>query len=57
MTPPVGILTYICCVIARITVAQVFWVIWPFVGAMVAMLFVVTYFPTLILFVPSIFIR
>lgn len=57
VTPPVGILTYICCAIARITVAQVFWIIWPFVGAMVAMLFVVTYFPKLILFIPSLFIR
>lgn len=57
VTPPVGILTYICCSIGRITVSQVFWVIWPFVGAMVVMLFVVTYFPKLILFVPSILIR
>ena len=55
VTPPVGILTYICCSIGRITVAQVFWIIWPFVAAMVAMLFVVTYFPRLILIVPSLF--
>jgi C4-dicarboxylate transporter DctM subunit len=57
VTPPVGILTYICCAIARITVAQVFWIIWPFVAAMVAMLGVVTYFPRLIMFIPSMFIR
>jgi len=57
VTPPVGILTYICCAIARITVAQVFWIIWPFVAAMVAMLGVVTYFPRLIMFIPSIFIH
>lgn len=57
VTPPVGILTYLCCSIARITVAQVFWIIWPFVGAMVAMLFLVMYFPWLILVVPSFFGR
>jgi len=57
VTPPVGILTYLCCSIAQVTVAQVFWVIWPFVGAMVAMLFLVTYFPWLILIIPSLFGR
>ena len=57
VTPPVGILTYLCCSIARITVAQVFWTIWPFVGAMAAVLFLVLYFPWLILVVPSMFGR
>lgn len=57
VTPPVGILTYLCCSIGRITVAQVFWTIWPFVGAMAAMLILVLYFPWLILVVPSLFGR
>ena len=57
VTPPVGILTYLCCSIAQVTVSQVFWVIWPFVGAMVVMLFLVTYFPWLILIIPSLFAR
>lgn len=53
VTPPVGILLYICCGIARIPVSQASKIIWPFVLMMVLVLFLCILFPPLITFIPK----
>jgi C4-dicarboxylate transporter DctM subunit len=53
VTPPVGILTYICCAIAGITISQAFRCLVPFCGVLIAVLFLCALFPTLILAVPT----
>ena len=52
VTPPVGILTYICCSIAGITISQALRGLIPFCAVLVAVLALVVIFPQLILFVP-----
>lgn len=52
VSPPVGILTFICCSIAKVSVAQVSRLLWPFVGVMVAVLLLVAYVPPLVLWIP-----
>lgn len=55
VTPPVGILTYICCSIAGITISQAFRGLIPFCGVLIAVLFALTLFPELVTTIPSIF--
>ncbi len=52
VSPPVGILTFICCSIARISVAEASRLLWPFVGVMILVLLLVAYVPELVLFIP-----
>ena len=52
VTPPVGILTYICCSIAGITISQALRGLIPFCAVLVAVLALVVIFPQLILFIP-----
>ncbi len=53
ITPPVGMSMYILCNITKVTTVQFSREIWPFVIALVIVLFVVTYVPALVLFVPD----
>ena len=53
ITPPVGMSMFITCRIAGIQVAEFAREIWPFVIALVAVLLVVTYFPSVVLFLPN----
>lgn len=57
VSPPVGILTFICCSIARVSVAQVSRLLWPFVGVMVAVLLLVAFVPQLVLWIPRLVMR
>jgi TRAP-type C4-dicarboxylate transport system permease large subunit len=57
VSPPVGILTFICCSIARVSVAEVSRLLWPFVGVMVLVLLLVAYVPELVLFIPRLVLR
>jgi len=54
VTPPVGILLYISCAIAKIPVSKASKIIWPFVLMMILVLFLCTFFPFLITFIPKI---
>jgi len=54
VTPPVGILLYICCGIAKIPVSKASKIIWPFVFMMILVLFLCILFPTLTTFIPKI---
>lgn len=53
VTPPVGILTYICCSIAGISISQAIRGLLPFCAVLIAVLALVTIFPQLILFIPT----
>lgn len=55
VTPPVGILTYICCAIAGISISQAFRGLVPFCGVLIAILFLCAMFPALIMTVPTVF--
>ena len=57
VTPPVGVLIFIGCSIARATISEVFWVLWPFCAALFIVLLAVTLFPPLAMFIPQIFFQ
>ncbi len=52
-TPPVGVTQFVGCAIGGISVGQVMRTIWPFYGALIATLFLVTYVPAFSLWLPS----
>lgn len=53
VTPPVGILLYICCGIAGIPVSQASRVIWPFVLTMVFVIVLFVLVPEIVTFIPN----
>lgn len=54
-TPPVGAVLFVGCAVGRIPISQALRTIWPFYGAAVATLLLVTYIPALSLWLPSLF--
>jgi len=54
-TPPVGAVQFVACAVGKITVGQAMRSIWPFYGAGIATLMLVTYIPALSLWLPSVF--
>ncbi|KGF70863.1 C4-dicarboxylate ABC transporter permease [Hoeflea sp. BAL378] len=54
-TPPVGTVLFVGCAVGRISVWQAIRTIWPFYGAAVFTLMLVTYLPFLSLWLPSLF--
>ena len=54
-TPPVGAVLFVGCAVGRIGVGEVLKSIWPFYGAALATLMLVTYIPALSLWLPSLF--
>ncbi|MBP2233634.1 tripartite ATP-independent transporter DctM subunit [Sinorhizobium kostiense] len=54
-TPPVGAVLFVGCAVGRIPIWQALQTIWPFYGAAVAALLLVTYVPALSLWLPSLF--
>ncbi len=52
VTPPVGILTYICCSIAGITISQAFRGLLPFCFVLAAILMLCAIFPAIVMTVP-----
>lgn len=57
VTPPVGILTYISCSIAKITISQAIRGLLPFCAVLIAVLIICALFPALIMTVPTLFGR
>ncbi|TDR88157.1 TRAP transporter large permease [Enterovirga rhinocerotis] len=53
LTPPVGILLYICANFAGIKLEEEVKEIWPFFGAGLAVLFIITVFPQTVLWLPN----
>ncbi|SEF82872.1 TRAP transporter large permease [Bosea lathyri] len=54
-TPPVGSVQFVACAIGRISIGQSMKTIWPFYGASIAVLLLVTYVPAVSLWLPSVF--
>jgi tripartite ATP-independent transporter DctM subunit len=52
-TPPVGTTQFVGCAIGGVSVGHVMKTIWPFYGALIAALFLVTYVPAFSLWLPS----
>jgi tripartite ATP-independent transporter DctM subunit len=54
-TPPVGSVQFVACAIGRISIGQSMKTIWPFYGASIAVLLLVTYVPAVSLWLPGVF--
>ena len=54
-TPPVGAVLFVGCAVGRIPIGQAVRSIWPFYGAAIGTLLLVTYVPALSLWLPSLF--
>jgi tripartite ATP-independent transporter DctM subunit len=55
VTPPVGSTLFVGCAVGKVTIEQVMREIWPFYGAMLVTLAVVTYVPAVSLWLPGLF--
>lgn len=56
-TPPVGTTQFVGCAIGNISVGEVMRSIWPFHGALLATLMLVTYVPSFSLWLPNLLLR
>ena len=54
-TPPVGSVQFVTCAIGKVSIGQAMKTIWPFYGASVAVLMLVTYVPAFSLWLPRLF--
>jgi tripartite ATP-independent transporter DctM subunit len=54
-TPPVGSVLFVGCAVGKITIREAMRTIWPFFGASVLVLLVVTFVPALSLWLPTLF--
>ena len=50
--PPVGAILFVGCAVGKVTIEEVMRKIWPFYGVMFAVLMLVTYFPSVSLWLP-----
>ncbi len=55
ITPPVGTVLYVGCGLSKLSMAKLVGPTLPFIGAMVVVLFLITFFPDLILWIPYTF--
>lgn len=55
VTPPVGTVLFVACAVGGIRIEDTLKSIWPFYGVFLAVLILVTYFPAVTLFLPSLF--
>lgn len=53
VTPPVGVLLFICCGIAKISIAQAAKAVWPFVFGEIAVILLCVFIPQLTTFLPD----
>jgi tripartite ATP-independent transporter DctM subunit len=54
ITPPVGTIMYVVCALGKISIGEFSREVWPFIVALIACLFVVTYVPILSTWLPDI---
>ncbi|KYH33111.1 TRAP transporter large permease [Neomoorella mulderi] len=57
ITPPVGITLFISCSIAKVKLTEGSRAIWPFVAAMLAVVALIAFFPSLITFLPNLILK
>jgi TRAP-type C4-dicarboxylate transport system permease large subunit len=55
ITPPVGTVLYVGCSLSKLSMAQITRPILGFIGIMIAVLFLITYVPWTITFIPNMF--
>jgi TRAP-type C4-dicarboxylate transport system permease large subunit len=53
MTPPLGVLMFVSCSIARVRMGSFLWEVWPFLLGLVGVLLLITLVPSLSLWLPS----
>ncbi|MGL4727641.1 MAG: TRAP transporter large permease [Bosea sp. (in: a-proteobacteria)] len=54
-TPPVGSVQFVACAIGKVSISESMRTIWPFYGASVAVLLLITYVPAFSLWLPALF--
>ncbi|MCA3605931.1 MAG: TRAP transporter large permease subunit, partial [Methylobacterium sp.] len=54
-TPPVGSVQFVACAIGKVSIGESMRTIWPFYGASVAVLMLITYVPGFSLWLPALF--
>ena len=54
-TPPVGSVQFVACAIGKVSISESMRTIWPFYGASVAVLLLITYVPAFSLWLPGVF--
>lgn len=54
-TPPVGSVLFVGCAVGKISIGEAMRTIWPFYGASIAVLMLVTYIPAFSLWLPALF--
>jgi tripartite ATP-independent transporter DctM subunit len=54
-TPPVGSVQFVACAVGKISIGESMKTIWPFYGASIAVLLLVTYVPAFSLWLPGVF--
>ncbi|KPH79912.1 TRAP transporter large permease [Bosea vaviloviae] len=54
-TPPVGSVQFVACAIGKVSISESMKTIWPFYGASVAVLLLITYVPAFSLWLPGVF--
>jgi tripartite ATP-independent transporter DctM subunit len=54
-TPPVGSVLFVGCAVGKISIGEVMRTIWPFYGASITVLLLVTYVPAISLWLPAVF--
>ena len=54
-TPPVGSVLFVGCAVGKISIGEAMKTIWPFFGASIAVLMIVTYVPAVSLWLPAMF--
>ena len=54
-TPPVGSVLFVGCAVGKISIGEAMKTIWPFFGASIAVLMMVTYIPAVTLWLPALF--
>src|SRR5258708_12609083 len=55
--PPVGSILFVGCAVGKVTIEQVMRKIWPFYGVMFAVLMLVTHFPQISLWFPTVVLK
>ncbi len=55
ITPPVGVIMYVVCDYAKISMAEFTWESIPFTTALILVAVVITLIPALVIFVPNLF--
>lgn len=55
ITPPVGVCLFVTCAIAEVQLEKLAWSALPFIGVEILVLFLISFFPQIVLFVPALF--